>query len=894
MRSVLLLFPFYLPVTVTNRSDEPLPNSDSRKPGKGKLGLYDAATRLIGSHSPDGSSLDNPHTSDFELDGTFDELGHVIPRQLGEYQILDRIGAGGMGQVFRASHRTMQRDVAVKILPNAFSDNPAFVSRFNTEIRAIGRLMHPNVVTAFDAGYTESIHYLVMEFVDGISLSNRIATQGVMSIPEVVDILTQAASALYYAHSMGVVHRDIKPGNMMITSKGVLKICDFGLADLESDNTELKQSRQLVGTVEYMSPEQIDRPQAIDHRTDLYSLGATLFFLLTGRPLFSGEVIQVALAHRQNKPPALYEIRSDCDLRLDGIFQRLVAKHPDDRFADANAIIEALEETGLRDSRRTTRALSSVTGQRTGGSPTEGLTAGLSSFSTSSREFAPIGIDFGMITSRASFLDTSRRLVEFQLDGASQSLRNMLWSDGDQIAIGEAAHNYRASRPGQMFYGLQRWFGLPYIERSFAGRNVPPEVLTAGILRHIVDTAKRQRGNISHAVITVPGCYDQLHRAGLATAARIAGIELLQLLDMPLAAALSYLETQGSMKGSDAHHNDTEHILTVMLSGTACEASVLRVEGTQVMSLATAGDWKRGKLRWQHRLAEHLSMQFLEKHSKDVRADLVVASRLQRSVELAIDRLVVLPQIELRFEAWQKELKVSLTREHLLGVADDLVTDISTFATRALTNAGIEGSQIKRVLLIGDLFGIPQLRSQIKKCVRSNTPIHRVEKSDLARGAAIQARHLIPPVDNLSPHAEVTTTYDVGLLMIDAQRSKTVPRIVVPRGTIIPHQSSRTIRLKSDSPQNVRLQFAESTRLGNYNWHRLGGVDLSKTFPKRTNNDAIQLHVEVDTSGIFSAKLTWLAGNVQAIVPTLADPMMDNMSVRQWQDWLDTVILCNT
>ena len=324
MRSVLLPFPFYLPVTVTNRSDEPLPNSDSRKPGKGKLGSYDAATRLIGSHSPDGSSLDNPHTSDFELDGTFDELGHVIPRQLGEYQILDRIGAGGMGQVFRASHRTMQRDVAVKILPNAFSNNPAFVSRFNTEIRAIGRLMHPNIVTAFDAGYTESIHYLVMEFVDGISLSNRIATQGVMSIPEVVDILSQAASALSYAHSMGVVHRDIKPGNMMITSKGVLKICDFGLADLESDNTELKQSRQLVGTVEYMSPEQIDRPQAIDHRTDLYSLGATLFFLLTGRPLFSGEVIQVALAHRQNKPPALYEIRSDCDLRLD-LYERALS-----------------------------------------------------------------------------------------------------------------------------------------------------------------------------------------------------------------------------------------------------------------------------------------------------------------------------------------------------------------------------------------------------------------------------------------------------------------------------------------------------------------------------------------------------------------------------------------
>jgi serine/threonine protein kinase len=878
---------------VNQRPDDPTNLQQTESKASGHAARFEAATRVIDSQSTNASSSSSPQASDFDFDGDFEDTTSSSSMQLGEYQILDRIGAGGMGQVYRARHRTMQRDVAVKILPNAFADNPTFVTRFNTEIRAIGRLMHPNIVTAFDAGYTDSVHYLVMEFVDGISLSNRVATQGVLSIAEAIDVLAQAASALSYAHSMGVVHRDIKPGNMMLTNKGVLKICDFGLADLESDNTQIQSTRHLVGTVEYMSPEQIDRPDAIDHRTDLYSLGATLFFLLTGRPLFTGELIHVALAHRQSKPPALYEVRNDCDLRLDSIFQRLVAKHPDDRYPDAAAIVEALEESGLRESRKISRAPSPLA-QRPVVQTSDGLTATLSSHSTSSRDFNAIGIDLGMITSRASYVDSTRKSIDFQLDGASHSLRNMLWSDGDQIALGEAAHNYRASRPGQIFYGLQRWFGLPYIERSFAGRNVPPEVLVAGLLRQIMDSAKRQRANVSHAVVTVPACYDQLHRASLATASRIAGVELLQLLDIPLAAALSYLEQRNDMRGSDDSSGDTEYVLTVMLSGTACEASVLRVEGNQVASLGTAGDWKRGKLRWQHRLAEYLSLQFLETHKKDVRTDLVVASRLQRSVELAIDRLVVLPKIELRFEAWQKELKVSLTRERLLEIADDLVGDVSTFVMRAMSAAGIDMNQISRVLLVGDMFGIPQLRNQVKKCIKSTTPIHRVEKSDLARGAALQARHLIPPVDNQAPHAEVTTAYDIGLLLIDSQRSKTSPRIVVPRGTIIPHQSSRMIRLKSDSNNTTRLQFAESTRFGNFNWHRLGGVDLSKTFPKRTSNDPLQLHVEVDSSGIFSAKLTWLAGNVQAIVPTLADPMMDNMSVRQWQEWLETVFLCNT
>lgn len=223
---------------------------------------------------------------------------------LGEYIILDRLGAGGMGQVYRARHRTMDREVAVKVLPRRLSADPNAVDRFYAEVRAQGKLMHPNIVTAFDAGChrtrTNTVHYLVMELIQGESLSHRVNIQGPQSGADALKILEQAAVALEYAHGMGIVHRDIKPGNMMLTHQGMLKILDFGLAvlrDLGGGGDPTKT--QLVGTVEYMSPEQINTPDLVDHRTDLYSLGATFFYLLIGRPMFSGELMQTALAHLQ-------------------------------------------------------------------------------------------------------------------------------------------------------------------------------------------------------------------------------------------------------------------------------------------------------------------------------------------------------------------------------------------------------------------------------------------------------------------------------------------------------------------------------------------------------------------------------------------------------------------
>ncbi len=293
---------------------------------------HDNVTRMS-SHD------DHADDCDFVVDEAAQQDASGPLGLLGEYLLLERIGAGGMGEVFRAEHRTMNRHVAVKILSRKIADNPQLLERFFHEIRAVAKLMHPNIVTAFDAGSHGGIHYLVMELVEGEMLSRRVARLGPLATNEVVQVLHQAADALDYAHRMGIVHRDIKPGNMILTHDGRLKILDFGLATFSKNASESQSEKKLfMGTPEYMSPEQVEHPDSVDGRSDLYSLGATLFYMIAGRTMFSGEQMQVALAQLRQKPPALYEVRSDVDLRLDAIFQRLVAKRPDDRFFNGGRV----------------------------------------------------------------------------------------------------------------------------------------------------------------------------------------------------------------------------------------------------------------------------------------------------------------------------------------------------------------------------------------------------------------------------------------------------------------------------------------------------------------------------------------------------------------------------
>jgi serine/threonine protein kinase len=266
------------------------------------------------------------------------------PFALGRYHVEARIGNGGMGTVFRAVHTRLRKPVAIKILAPFQITHPRAVARFEREIEAVGRLDHPHIVRATDAGEADGLHFLVMDLIDGFDLSRLVRLCGPLPPAEACELARAAALGLQCAHEAGLVHRDIKPSNLILSAQGVLKILDLGLAllSLPEQADELTASGQVMGTANYMAPEQWQSSHDVDIRADLYSLGCTLYFLLGGRPPFDG-FDQKRTAHQSARVPPLASFRSDLPGELSAILERLLAKDPDDRYATPAEVAWALE-----------------------------------------------------------------------------------------------------------------------------------------------------------------------------------------------------------------------------------------------------------------------------------------------------------------------------------------------------------------------------------------------------------------------------------------------------------------------------------------------------------------------------------------------------------------------
>jgi serine/threonine protein kinase len=280
--------------------------------------------------------------------------GLSVGSELGNYTVLAKLGEGGMGMVLKARHRRMDRVVALKVLNREATQSPAAVSRFHQEVKAAARLVHPNIVTAYDADEAAGIHFLVMEYVDGMALAEVVGRNGPLPVRDAVNYILQAARGLQYAHSEGVVHRDIKPGNLLLDKRGIVKIMDMGLARMDDAEAviggaqnayeSLTKVGQVLGTLDYMSPEQAEDARKVDHRADIYSLGCTFYRLLTGRPPYRGDtVVNKILAHRNHPIPSLTTARKGVSSELDAVFHRMVAKKPDDRYSSLDDLMVDLE-----------------------------------------------------------------------------------------------------------------------------------------------------------------------------------------------------------------------------------------------------------------------------------------------------------------------------------------------------------------------------------------------------------------------------------------------------------------------------------------------------------------------------------------------------------------------
>jgi serine/threonine protein kinase/putative intracellular protease/amidase len=283
-----------------------------------------------------------------------------IPAELashGRYRVLGLVGIGGMGAVYKAEHRLMERLVALKVINPALIANAAAVERFHREFKAAAKLSHPNIVAAYDAEQAGDLHFLVMEFVEGVSLDRLISQKGRLSVQQACNLIRQAATGLQHAHERGMVHRDIKPHNLMVSRKGQVKILDFGLARLASERTveqaaggngdaqpaDATAQGMILGTPDYIAPEQVADARHADIRADIYSLGCTLYYLLTGQPPFpKGSVLDKLAAHARRTPAPLDSHLADVPPELVRILDRMMAKNPAERYQTPGEVAKEL------------------------------------------------------------------------------------------------------------------------------------------------------------------------------------------------------------------------------------------------------------------------------------------------------------------------------------------------------------------------------------------------------------------------------------------------------------------------------------------------------------------------------------------------------------------------
>jgi eukaryotic-like serine/threonine-protein kinase len=265
---------------------------------------------------------------------------------IGKYKVLERLGSGGMGQVFLCEHKLMRRRVAVKVLPTQKAADPSSLERFYREARAVAALDHPNIVRAYDIDQDDNLHFLVMEYVDGASLQEMIRKTGPMDPTRACHYMYWSAIGLQHAHAQGLIHRDIKPGNILVDRTGVVKILDLGLARFFNDDEDLltkKYDESVLGTADYLAPEQAVDSHTVDGRADIYSLGATFYFLLTGQPPFAeGTVAQKLLWHQSKSPRPVREVRAQVPEPVARVVARMMAKKPEDRYQTPGELADAL------------------------------------------------------------------------------------------------------------------------------------------------------------------------------------------------------------------------------------------------------------------------------------------------------------------------------------------------------------------------------------------------------------------------------------------------------------------------------------------------------------------------------------------------------------------------
>jgi len=774
---------------------------------------------------------------------------------LGNNIIVDKIGEGGMGEVFLAKHRRMKRPVVVKVLPQEATESDYARKRFQREVEAAAKLSHPNIVTAFDADEENGIHYLVMEFVDGRDLASVVNENGPLSIQSAVDCILQAARGLDYAHAQGVIHRDIKPDNLLLDKSGTIKILDMGLARFDrftqnnaAHETGLTSDNQIVGTVDYMSPEQAEDSSKVDRRSDIYSLGCTMFRLITGQPPYQGtSAFQTLIFHRVNPIPSIREFRKEAPEELDDIFRRMVAKELDGRYESMSDVVDALEhclddshiETVLHDSPTalpsataptrileknptvqsdTTRSSSDLTLDTVrSDSPSSVLDDAI----PADRDQPPlpypaIGIDLGTTNSAVSYLDDLRRPQTIVNAEGDKMTPSVVLLEDDEVIVGKEAVKAMATEMEFIAQCAKRDLGERSFHKPLRGKQFPPEVLQAFILNKIREDTQQVLGPIQKVVITVPAYFDESRRKATQDAGYIAGFEVLDIINEPTAAAVAYGFYQGHLAkqtGVNLLGKDGEgwKILVYDLGGGTFDVTVMEIGGGHFKTLATDGDVELGGHDWDARLVDHVCEQFKESFGHDPRDDMNALGRLWRECEDAKRTLSARQKTSITCDYKGESLRVEVTRRQFEEMTSDLLDRTAFTIGETLKAASMTWQEIDRILLVGGSTRMPAVGRLLKQ-LSGKEPDRSVSPDEaVAHGAALHASFKIERLEGRSPNFEIrnVNSHSLGVVGTDLKTGRKQVGVLIPRNTGLPAHAKRTLYTSKAGQRSIVVRVVE-------------------------------------------------------------------------------------
>ncbi|OYP34756.1 hypothetical protein CGZ80_14100 [Rhodopirellula sp. MGV] len=820
-----------------------------------------------------------------------------LPEQIGDYRIKKLIGTGGMGQVYLAEHVRMQRLVALKMLRGDRIRDSASVERFYDEVRAASRVMHPNVVTAFDAGEYDSIHFLVMEYVEGMTLTRFVSKNGPLTPGMAAAVIRQAALGLLHAHRNGIVHRDVKPGNLIRANDGTIKLLDLGLAQISNvlwsdDGREIgrvqdpnsfhKRKGKLVGTLAYMSPEQLEMPDEVDPRSDIYSLGAVMFFLLTSKPPYQGEYLDQVYGHRHGEVPDLMQLRDDVDLGFANILRRMMAKKLSERYGSLDEVIEDL--AAYAEESHSPAWLSEFVQRQSS------LDASTLSGSSTALGNVPIfGIDLGMTYIATAEAIPGVGIHNLSAGAEGQPLLRMSIANGDDDVLYDVdANQMRMAMPRRVVHCLPLYIGKDLVEREIAGRRCPPEVLMAMSVRRAVGNSYPDDNWPKLTAVSVPASYDQFHRRSIKQACRLAGLESVRLVDRSLAAVQSLLaaaDTDASDEDMPIDLNGSETLLFIGLSGQATEVALIDRDGAQLRQLATAGHWHNGTLTWQHRLVELASEGFRTIHGFDPRKKSVTASRLQMSCERALNSLLLLPDVTVSVETDERPYSITVSRERWLERCTDLIHGIRQDMHQVCQVTGIHPKKISSVVTLGSLLRIESLRQRLLKRLPEDLPIRATDRSDVARGAAACLEAELPQRTHVLVPPKSVAGQSIGIVVEDNNgRRRILP--IIKRGEKLPARTNRKLSIAKER-ESMTLSVVESSGVHSETWHSLGRFtfEVSRQADgqvRRTWMIAFELNVD----GLLTVRAQTPGTPESKRLAVIPEPTLPLKDEPEWMRWM--------